>query len=301
MFNKKSEIVFIGAGKVAHTLIPLFVKNNFKVKGIVSRHKDSAFSPGRKYKLEFYTSNYKNIPLKEGIFFITVPDNQIVNVAASLASLNLTFKKCLFVHTSGSESSSTLKNLHRKGGSTASFHIMQTFPSLKPTDIVNSFAAVETKDKATERFLFSLARTLKMKSFRLTEEEKVFYHMAGVYTANFINANFFVSERLLDMTALSSGQHYNLFEPIIATTLSNIKKNGVAESLSGPVQRGDYLTIEKHLAQLKKLKQGERKLFLRSYISQSLVLIEIIKKKKTKLTAGQLKIKKILESELEKT
>lgn len=300
MFNKNSEIVFIGAGKVAHTLIPLFVKNNFKVKGIISRHKESASSPGRKFKLDFYSSVFNDIPLKEGIFFITVPDNQIVTVDAKLASLKLNFKKSLFVHTSGSEGSSALKKVQKKGGITASFHIMQTFPTLKQTDVVNSYAAIETDNPAAERFLFSLARSLKLKSFRLTEKEKVFYHIAGVFTANFLNADFFASGRLLDMTALGGEKHYNLFEPIIKTTLSNIKNNGVTESLSGPVQRGDFHTIQKHLASLKKLKDVNKKLYLHSYISQSLILLEIIKQNQKKLTPGQIKLKKILEAELKK-
>jgi predicted short-subunit dehydrogenase-like oxidoreductase (DUF2520 family) len=298
LFNKKSDIVFIGAGKVAHTLIPLLIKNDYKVKGIISRHDNSASSISRKFKLDFYSSGFNSIPLKEGIFFITVPDSQIIKVAAKMASLNLNFKKCLFVHTSGSEGSSALKTLQRKGGVAASFHIMQTFPSLKQTDIVNSFAAIETKDKTAEAFLFSLARTLKLKSFRLTEAEKVYYHIAGVFTSNFLNANFFTSGRLLKGTTLGGEQHYKLFEPIIKTTLSNIENNGVTESLSGPVQRGDYLTVQKHLSSLKKLRTANKKLYLHSYISQSLILLEIIKQKGKRLTAGQAKLKKILEAEL---
>ena len=102
------------------------------------------------------------------------------------------------------------------------------------------------------------------------------------------------------MTILGEKQHYNMFEPIINTTLSNIKNSGVKESLSGPVQRGDYLTIRKHLVSLRKVKSGYKKLFLQSYISQSLILLEIIKTDRGRLTAGQNRVKKALESELNK-
>ncbi len=300
MFNRKSEIVFIGAGKVAHTLLPLLVKKNYNVKGIISKNKVSASSLGSKYNLDFYSSGFKKITFEHRIFFITVPDGQISNAARKLASINLDFQESLFIHTSGSESSSALKVLEENGGSTASFHIMQTFPSFKQTDITNSFAAIEAGSLKAERFLFSLARTLNLKAFRLTIEEKVFYHMAGVYTANFLNANFFAAEKLLNMTALNGRQHYNLFEPIINTTLSNIKNNGIAESLSGPVQRGDFNTIQRHIAALKKLRSAEKRLLLHSYISQSLLLLEIMKQKEKRLSAGQDKIKKLLETELKK-
>jgi len=300
LLNKKSEIVFIGAGKVAHTLLPLLVKKDYNVKGIISKDERSASLLGRKYKLEIHSADFKKITSGHRIFFVTVPDSQITIVAHKLASVNLDFRDSLFIHTSGSESSSALKLIQKKGGATASFHIMQTFPSLKQTDIANSYAAIETESIKAQRYLFSLARTLNLKAFRLTEQEKVFYHMAGVFTSNFLNANFFASEKLLNRTALNRKQHYYLFEPIINTTLSHIKKHGISESISGPVQRGDYNTIHRHIDALNKLNSAEKKLLLQSYISQSLILLAIIKQKEKRLSAGQKKLKKLLETELKK-
>ncbi len=53
MLNKKTEIVFIGAGKVAHTLVPLLIKKNYFVNGIVSRNPASASSLAKNIKLTF--------------------------------------------------------------------------------------------------------------------------------------------------------------------------------------------------------------------------------------------------------
>jgi predicted short-subunit dehydrogenase-like oxidoreductase (DUF2520 family) len=298
LLTKKTEIVFIGAGKVAHTLVPLLIKKNYSVKGIISKSTASASSLAKKYKVEYYSSDFKKIPLRSGIFFITVPDNQILNAARNLASLKLKFDESLFVHTSGSESSLALKAIQKKGGMTASFHIMQTFPSIAQTEIKNSFAAIESKSAAAEIFLFSLARTLNLKSFKLDDTGKVFYHLAGVFAANFLNANFYSSEKLLNKLSISGRDHYYMFEPIVKATLSNIKNNGVSESLSGPVQRGDFCTVQKHIAVLKKHKQGKKRLLLHSYISQSLILVEIIKRERKQLTRDQNKLKKILEAEL---
>ncbi len=300
MLNKKTEIVFIGAGKVAHTLIPLLIKKKYSVKGIISRNSSSASSIAKKYKLAFHSDDIKEIPQDCNIFFITVPDNQVSNIALLLASLKLKFRESLFVHTSGSLSSKELDALKIKKGMTASFHIMQTFPSLKQTDIKNSFAAIETENGAAEKFLFSLARTLGLKSFKLSEEAKVFYHLAGVFAANFLNANIYSSNILLDKTGLSIKQKYSLFEPIIQTTLLNIKNNGAAGSLSGPVERGDYKTILKHLNALRKSGTGKKDMLFRSYISQSLILIEVIKSKGNDLTGDQKRVKNILEEELNK-
>ncbi|HEY6906603.1 MAG TPA: DUF2520 domain-containing protein, partial [Ignavibacteriaceae bacterium] len=89
-------------------------------------------------------------------------------------------------------------------------------------------------------------------------------------------------------------------EPIVNTALSNIKNTGVDKSLSGPVQRGDFRTIQKHIAALKKLDSREKILILRSYVLQSLILLEIIKRERKRLTLGQNRLKKILEGELKR-
>ncbi len=300
MLNKSSEITFVGAGKVAHTLMPLLIRRNYKVKGVISRTQKSARSLTKKYNLEFGSDKPGSIPPDVKIFFLTVPDNQIAIVANQLSTLRKDFKNCLFVHTSGSEGSSALRVLENKGGMTASFHIMQTFPSKRQVDIRNSFAAIETRFPGAERYLFSMARTLDLKSFKLNEEEKVYYHMAGVFTANFMNANFFASEKLLEKTELTTRDHYYIFEAIINTTLANIKNNGSAYSLSGPVQRGDSQTVKKHIRALAKLKPVQRKMLLHSYIAQSMVLLEIIKEREGKLNTGQKEIKKILTAEIKK-
>lgn len=300
MLNKSSEITFIGAGNVAHTLVPLLVKKNFKVKGIVSRSIKSARSLSNKYKLEFSSESLNAIPPDVKIFFITVPDSQISIIAARLSKLRKDFTDSLFVHTSGSEGSSALKILEDKGAMTASFHIMQTFPSRKQTDIRNSFASIETRYIEAGRYLFSLGRTLDLKSFPLNEDTKVYYHMAGVFAANFINASLYSSEVLLEKTGLPDRNHFNIYEPIIKTTIANIKDNGPS-ALSGPVQRGDSVTITKHLKALNKLKSGARKFLIQSYISQSMILLEIIKGKEGKLNAGQKEIKKILTAAIKKS
>ncbi len=294
MLNRNSKIAVIGAGKVAHTLVPLLVKKSYSVKGIISRTSNSALTLAKKYKLDFSSDNVKAIPPDIKVFFIMVPDNQIAVIARQLSTFRNDFKECLIIHTSGSEGSSALKVLENKGGMTASFHIMQTFPSIKPTDIRNSFAAIETRYEQAERYLFSLARTFDMKSFALSEEVKAYYHIAGVFAANFINANFFSSNKLLEEAGLETEDHYPLFDPIIRTTLSNIQKDGSAASLSGPVQRGDSNTIKRHIEALKKMKAGLGKLLMQSYVAQSMVLLETIRGKEGKLNEGQLEIKKIL-------
>ena len=300
MFTRKSEIIFIGAGRVAHTLIPLFIEKNYSIGGLISRNISSASSLAKQNKISFYSDKISKIPEHFRIFFIVVPDNEISGVAEKLASVNLNFKNSLFIHTSGSESSKALKAVEKKGGITASFHIMQTFHSLKKTDVKNCFAAVETDYLQAKRFLFSVSKSFGLNVFTLNKEDKVYYHLTGVFISNFLNANFFSAEELMDKIALKDKNKFRIFEPIINRTLFNINDSGAGSSLTGPVRRGDYVTIKKHISALKKMKSADKKLLLQSYISQSLILLEIVKKQQKKLSSGQKELKKILEVELKK-
>jgi predicted short-subunit dehydrogenase-like oxidoreductase (DUF2520 family) len=300
LLTRKSNIVFIGAGRVAHTLVPHLIKKKYSVRGIISKSTGSARSLAKKYNIDHFSNNYSYMPAGTGIFFITVPDDEIVNAASKLASLRLNFGKLLFIHTSGTENSNALKMLREKGSLTASFHILQTFPSTKQAEIKNCVAAIETNSSIAERFLFYMAKALELQPIKLTEEGKIFYHLAAVFAANFLNSNLYSAEKLLTGSGIKGKKLYHLFEPIVNTTLSNIKNTGVDESISGPVLRGDFHTIQKHIDLLNKLSAGKKNLFLQSYILQSLILLEIIKRRGKRLTRKQNMLKKVLEAELKR-
>jgi predicted short-subunit dehydrogenase-like oxidoreductase (DUF2520 family) len=298
LFTRNSEIIFIGAGKVAHTLIPLFIEKNYSVGGVISKNIKSASTIAKQNHINFYSNKFQDISDSFRIFIITVPDNEIIRVAKQLTSLKLNFESTLFVHTSGSESSEALRAVERKGGTTASFHIMQTFNSLQKTNIKNCFAAIETDYPQVQKFLFSVSKSFGLNAFTLNKEDKVYYHLTGVFISNFLNANFFSAEELMNKIRLNNNNRLRIFEPIITSTLSNIRDSGSGGSLTGPVQRGDFITIKKHISALKKIKSPNKKLLLYSYISQSLILLEVVKKQQKKLSSGQKELKMILEGEL---
>ena len=128
MFSLKSEIVVIGAGRVSYSLVSALVKSGLKVSSIISKRTSSAKALASKFKIKNYSSDFESILPDAKIFFLTVPDNQILSVAKKLSELNLDFRNSLFVHLSGAEDASVLKILQKKKAVVASFHIMQSFP-----------------------------------------------------------------------------------------------------------------------------------------------------------------------------
>ena len=296
-FTKKDPIIIIGAGKLSWSLVPALNHAGYKVNAIVSKVIKDAESLADKFNVSNYTDDLNAVKIKKGIFILAVPDDQIKPAADKLAGMNLAFRNSLFLHLSGSQDISLLNSLNKKRAYTASFHIMQTFPSKKTREIKNSFSSVETNSDIVSGYLFTLANDLGLNPFRLKSADKVNYHLAGVYASNFINAVLFQSQKFVESLNLKDYSFNDIFAPLFLSAVSNIKKSGPVQALSGPIERGDPATIKKHIKSLKKSAGKNRELLL-SYISLSLLLIKAAGEKSGTLNKGQIEIKHILEKTL---
>lgn len=296
MFTKKSNIVIIGAGKISYSLVSALTNSNYHVSNVVSKRIVSAKALAKKFNAPNYSNNLKDIATKSEIFFLSVPDGQIEVVAKEISKQKLDFKNSLFVHLSGSLNTKVLSCLKQKKASVASFHIMQTFPQKKVFKINGSFAAIESNNIRVEKFLFKLAKDFELKPFEISTEEKIGYHLAGVFASNFLSINLFNASQLY-----KNKNFFDVFHPIIYSTLQNIEKIGSAEALSGPIDRGDVKTIKNHLTFIKKkIKNNKADSLYYSYVLQSLVGLNLVKAKYGKLSKSHLEVKKYLLAELRK-
>ena len=287
MFSLKSEIGIIGAGRVSYSLVNALIKSGFKVSSVIS-HSTSAKKLALKFKIKNYSSDLNIISPNIKIFFLAVPDRQIPSVAQQISKLRLDFKNSLFIHLSGAEDISVLNTLKKEGAYTGSLHIMQTFPERQVINLKNCYAAVETNSKKVRDSLFALAKKINLHPFRISSEKKVLYHIAGVYSSNFLVANQYYTEKLFNETR--SGIYYRkVFTPITEMAMKNIKHSGVLKAVSGPVARGDIKTVKKHLKTIR-----NDKVLRLNYISQSLGLLELIKKRDKKLSTVYEELRKYL-------
>ncbi|MCL5030467.1 MAG: DUF2520 domain-containing protein [Bacteroidetes bacterium] len=298
MLIEKKNIAIIGAGKISYSLAAALTKAGFTISIIISKKIESAKNLANKFRIKNFSNELEDIPFKNGIFFLAVPDNQINSVSDNLSKLKFDFQNSFFIHLSGALNISELDSLKKKKAQTASFHVMQSFPSKRISNIKNNFAAIETDNIKAKKFLFDLAQKLSLKSFEIKSTEKTFYHLAGTFASNFLVGNIFNSEILFSSGNKKKVKFYDIINPIVKSTLKNIKTIGVSEALSGPIERGDIQTIKKHLAELRKRKENNVIYF--NYIIQSLNLLEIVKTKLGELTINHQKIKKLLEAELKK-
>lgn len=294
---EKRKIGIIGAGKFAFSFAPALFKNNFKIESIISRSLQSARTLAVKVSAKNYSNKISNLSIECNLVFICVPDDQIKKVAIKISKLKLQFEKIIFIHTSGAKTSEELSSLKIKGAQTASFHLMQTFPSKKQTEILNTFTAIECSNISLQNELIHFAKSLKLTAIILSASDKMLYHLGGVFAANFLSANFLSAENIFP--AKLKKQSAKILKPIAEATLRNIIKHSAAESISGPIDRGDVETIKSHVRALKLNDNCEEsRLNLMSYLVQSKILLYGIKKKYDRLNSNHKKINDFIDVEL---
>lgn len=299
MASGKINISIIGAGKIAYSLTNALVLSGYNISSVISKNISSAKRLAKLFQVKNFSNRLEEIPPETNLFLICVPDSQIEILDSQLSQLPLNFRRDIFVHFSGAENSLALKCLNNKKAMSASFHIMQTFSSKKIISLSKSFAAIETKYAQAEKELFTIAEKLDLIPFKVNSSKKIFYHLAGVYASNYFVGNIFSAQEFFKKSGIKKISFNDLIIPIVNSTLNNIKVSGAEDSLSGPVERGDLKTVQNHLSVLKKNFAGAKnKFMILNYISQALLLLNLIKKKSGKLSNPHLKIEKFLVKEL---
>ena len=298
----KFKIAIIGAGRIAYSLTLALLNEGYIVDAIISRKINSAKALAEKFGIKKYSDDINLISKSVNVFFLTVPDSEIRKTAVQLSKLKLKFSTAFFIHFSGAEDISVLNPLKLKGGKTGSLHLMQTFPSKKIVNIKNVNSAIETNDDSMYKFLLQLCSDLQLIPFRIDSKDKTYYHLAGVFASNFLAGNLFNAQKLLSLINIDEQKYFNVLSSTIQSTLQNIKTVGPAKALSGPVDRGDIKTIQKHISSLKRKSKNSKanyfSLLLENYIVQSLNLINLVEEKHGELNQSHQDIRKLLVREL---
>jgi len=301
----KTKIAIIGAGRISYSLTSALLKGGYIVDTIISKKNNSAKALAEKFGVKKYSDDINLISKSVNVFFMTVPDSEIKKNAVQLSKLKLKFSTAFFIHFSGAEDISVLIPLKIKGGKTGSLHLMQTFPSKKIVSIKNVNSAIETNDDSVYKFLLRLCSDLQLIAFRIDSKDKTYYHLAGVFASNFLAGNLFNSQKLLSLDNIDEQKYFNILISTIQSTLQNIKTVGPAKALSGPVDRGDIKTIQKHISSFKRKSKNSKgnyfSLLLKNYIVQSLNLINLVEEKHGELNKSHQNIRKLLVKELNKT
>ncbi len=170
------------------------------------------------------------------LLLITTPDDAIRRVAQAVEPDEHT----VVAHAAGAQSLDPLQPHSRR----ASLHPLTSLPD----PVVGAERlrrgccfAVDGDELVTD-----LVRELGGRAFRVAPEDRVLYHAAAAIAANHLVALLGQVERV----AAQAGLPLDAYLALAEQTLANVRRLGPTAALTGPVARGDWATVARHLAAL---------------------------------------------------
>ncbi len=247
-------VAIVGTGNVARVLTIALLNSGVRVTEIVSRDTEDSKIKAVKLarNLTARTSTLKDAQLTAKTIWVCVADGAIAEVAAQLAQLPVSWKNKVVFHASGALTSDELNVLRKKGAAVASLHPMNTFLEASTNDLKRTPFGVEG-DATAVRAGKRIARRLSSGAsvYTIRAEDKPLYHALGSFTSPLTISTLNVAERIAKQIGVYDPRE--LMSAILMRTVENFIKYGSAGAFSGPIQRGDVITIRKHLAALERV------------------------------------------------
>lgn len=246
------RVGFVGAGAVGTALAVTLAQRGYLVVATASRTMASAerladavnaTTPAACLALP----DPQQVADRCDMVFITTPDDVIEEVAGRIRWRPGQF----MVHCSGALSSDDLRSVTAKGAQVGGFHPLQSFAGVAEAlqNIPGSMFGLEA-DEPLLTSLEEMARRLDGRWVHLRAEDKVLYHAAAVMTSNYTVALMKMATDLWLLFGTSRSEAVEALLPLLRGTVGNITRIGLPACLTGPIARGDYGTVEKHLRAL---------------------------------------------------
>lgn len=183
------------------------------------------------------------------ITLIATPDDAVSSMVTVLANRQRIRAGDVVFHCSGALSSAELAPLQAQGALIASVHPLKSFadPMQAVRNFTGTFCGCEGDEAALAR-LAPLWDAIGAKRFPILAEHKVLYHAGAVMACNQLVALMAAALDCMAAAGVATESAWPALRPLIDGTLSNIDQMGVAKALTGPVARGDVVTVSRQLA-----------------------------------------------------
>lgn len=239
------KIGFIGAGKVGFSLGKYLVKHRINVLGYYSLRYHSA------KKAADFTGTIAYETLEEltevcDLIFITVPDDKIKDIWEKVRNLPIEGK--MFCHCSGSLPSTILEKASKYGAFSYSLHPLYAISSKEESykELDKAYFTLEGEEQkmlAMEGLLKQMGNPYQ----KIKAENKALYHAAAVTVSNQVSALLQQGFSMLEGAGFSKENALEALWPLIIGNITKVHEVGTILSLTGPVERGDYKTLSRHL------------------------------------------------------
>ena len=268
--EKWKKTGFIGAGKAGFSLGRYMVEHHVDVSGYYSQNPESA-----RKAAEFTGSNFydkiETVVRESEVIFLTVPDKEIAKVWEQLKVQHIEGK--IVCHVSGALSSDVFSDIDRCKAYGYSIHpLFAIHDKLKSYKELSQCLITIEGSERYQSYFKTLFAYLGNEIQVLKKEDKIRYHAAAAMASNLMVALASVCEKQLELCGFTQESAASALAPILKSNMEHIVTEGCQNALTGPIERCDIQTVQKHLDTL----SGNAKVI---YQTLSKELIPIAKQK----------------------
>jgi predicted short-subunit dehydrogenase-like oxidoreductase (DUF2520 family) len=181
-------------------------------------------------------------------WMLAVSDDRIQAVAAALARTCAVNGAVVF-HCSGAKASDELAPLRDAGAFVASVHPVRSFadPDGVAAAFEGTFCGVEG-DAPALALLVPAFEAAGARIVPIDAAAKTVYHAASVFASNYLVTVLDAALRAYQAAGIPEPVARELARPLASETLANVLRLGAGRALSGPIARGDAMTVARQQA-----------------------------------------------------
>jgi predicted short-subunit dehydrogenase-like oxidoreductase (DUF2520 family) len=243
-------LAIVGAGRVGRALGRSLRELGWKVGAVVTRNETSARRAVRFIGAGTPLPSMSRRILASTCILIATPDSAVASVAEELSRIGgEELKGHVVLHTSGALDSSVLKAVRGHGAAVGSMHPLQTFNGVAVPPLEGKVFAIEGDAQAVKKAR-KIARAFGAAPSPIEAHKKPLYHAAGALAAGHALVMVESAVQLLMSLGMKRQEAIRAILPMTKQVLQNYERLGMKAAWTGPLARGDYEVVAKHLAAL---------------------------------------------------
>lgn len=239
------KIGFIGAGRVGCSIGKYLSVSGIDIAGYYDLSREAAdsaaaFTDSRSF------AQLEELVFQSSLLFLTTPDGIIQQTWEEIRPLAISQK--IICHCSGALPSDAFAGIEETGASGCSFHPMLPFSDRFSSyeQLKHSFFTIEGQKDAVNT-VSALFRGLGNTVCQISGKCKPKYHAAASILSNQVIAALDTGYRLLEECGFSRKDARKATKELVLTNIENVLLNDCVQALTGPIERGDIQTVQKHL------------------------------------------------------
>jgi predicted short-subunit dehydrogenase-like oxidoreductase (DUF2520 family) len=222
-------------------------ESGWKIGAVVTRNEPSARRAVRFIGAGEAHAGLSRRVLASTCILITTPDGAIESAAKELARIGEEeLRGQVVLHTSGTIDSSVLNAVRVCGAAAGSMHPLQTFNGVTVPILEGKIFAIEG-DAMAVRTARKIARSLGGAPSQIEPRDKPLYHAAGALAAGHVLVVVEAAIQLLMSLGMKRTEALRALLPMTRQVLQNYERLGPRAAWTGPLSRGDYEVVSKHV------------------------------------------------------